>query len=158
MSNKKQKLMKTVRELRQHLGLTQTEFAKELGQGMSTIQRYEQLVPPRGHALAKMIAMAEKAGRKDIAEVLRTGYAAEVTETVAGKYLQLGARVSYTLPGVIKDLVLLRHNLRNGNESAGTKVKAAIAVIDKVDPVLVELMKILENKATIDSEEKAVSK
>jgi len=155
MSTKKPKLMKMVRDLRQHLGLTQTQFAEELGQGMSTIQRYEQLVPPRGHALAKMIAIAEKAGRKDIAEVLRTGYAAEVTERVAGKYLQLGARASYTLPDVIKELVLLRHNLLNGNDTDRKKVKAAIAVIDKVDPVLVELTKILERSG---NEDEAVAK
>jgi transcriptional regulator with XRE-family HTH domain len=104
MSTKKQKLMKMVRELRQHLGLTQTEFAEKLGQGMSTIQRYEQLVPPRGRALARIITIAEKAGRHDIADGLRGAYADEVTDNTAKAWIQLGAQASYELDSIITDL------------------------------------------------------
>jgi transcriptional regulator with XRE-family HTH domain len=123
MSTKKQKMMKMVRELRQYLGLTQTQFAAELGQGMSTIQRYEQLVPPRGRALAKMIAMAEKAGRKDIAEMLRSGYADEVSDKTAKSWLQLGARAYTELNGTINLIELVTDGLGTGALARGKAVR-----------------------------------
>jgi transcriptional regulator with XRE-family HTH domain len=111
---KKQKSMKMVRELRQHLGLTQTEFASKLGQGMSTIQRYEQLVPPRGRALAKMIALAEKSGRPDIADVLRSAYADEVADNTAKSWLRLGARGYTDINFVISTIDLITDHLAIG--------------------------------------------
>jgi transcriptional regulator with XRE-family HTH domain len=73
--------MEAVRKLREHMGLTQTQFAGILGRGMSTIQRWEQVVPPRGPALAKLARAANEAGRPDIASVFDCALGAELGET-----------------------------------------------------------------------------
>jgi DNA-binding transcriptional regulator YiaG len=56
---------KGVRELRQHLGLTQGEMARELGTRQQTISEWERGVyRPRGTSCTVLNIIAERAGFK----------------------------------------------------------------------------------------------
>ena len=56
---------KGVRELRQHLGLTQGEMARELGTRQQTISEWERGVyQPRGTSCTVLNIIAERAGFK----------------------------------------------------------------------------------------------
>ena len=64
---------------------------------------------------------------------------------VAGKFTQLGALASYTIPGIQSDLALLAHNLEYGSGTAKAKVDAAIqklkAVVAAMDKLNIYLPK-----------------
>ena len=58
--------------------MTQTELATELGRGMSTIQRWEQVVPPRGRALADLAKLARSRGEVSLAKLFETALSEEM--------------------------------------------------------------------------------
>ena len=74
----KQALMTAVRQLRECLRMTQTQFAAELGRGMSTLQRWEQVVPPRGRALADLANLARSRATKDLAGIFERALSEEM--------------------------------------------------------------------------------
>ena len=57
----------TVRNMRLDLGDTQTEFAARLGCTLCTVQRYENLVPPKGAMLKRLETLAKKDSRLEYA-------------------------------------------------------------------------------------------
>jgi hypothetical protein len=75
-------LRKAVREFRESLGseYTQTKLALLLGAGMSTVQRYEQLVPPRGWALARYAEVAGQLEKPKYANIFRSALADELIQ------------------------------------------------------------------------------
>ncbi len=64
-----QELKRAVRDLRTRLKLTQTEFGGRLGKGLATIQRYENLVPPKGRVLGRLRHLAQVHNHLDLAEL-----------------------------------------------------------------------------------------
>ena len=72
------KVMQAVRDLRSQLGRTQTQFAEMINVGMSTVQRYEQLVPPKGRILVRLMELAEQHGYVTEARVFANALAEEL--------------------------------------------------------------------------------
>ncbi len=70
--------MTAVKQLRDALGLTQTEFAQKLGRGLSTVQRWERDVPPRDEALLPLVYLAHSSGHEEIARSLRSMLSTEL--------------------------------------------------------------------------------
>jgi transcriptional regulator with XRE-family HTH domain len=70
--------MAAVRQLRECLGMTQAQLAAELGRGMSTIQRWEQVAPPRGRALADLANLARSRGKDKLPGLFETTLSEEM--------------------------------------------------------------------------------
>lgn len=66
-----------VRNLRDSLELTQTQFAQELGMSLPTIQRWEGVVPPAGEALVALAQLAERYGKGDLHNLFLATFAKE---------------------------------------------------------------------------------
>lgn len=63
-------LAKAARELREHLGLTQIDFAKRLKVGLSTVQRIEdESRGPTWENLKQLLGIAMDAGRRDLVQL-----------------------------------------------------------------------------------------
>jgi hypothetical protein len=68
-----QKIMQAIRNLREHMDLTQTEFAGQVfKKTLPTQQRYETVKPPIGKYLAVLVKVARDHGRADLAEIFKT--------------------------------------------------------------------------------------
>jgi hypothetical protein len=76
MSSENLKVM--VRELREGLGKTQTEFGALIGKGLATVQRYETLVAPKGKVLVQLEKLARESGFKECADAFRGALIAEL--------------------------------------------------------------------------------
>lgn len=127
-----------VRNLRLAHGESQQAFAYRMKTAIRTIARYETNRPPKGKALSEFFRVAVEIGNQDLATVFRDALTAEMG--VAGKFTQLGALASYTIPSIQKDLHLLAHNLEYESgtakakvESAIQKLKAVVAAMDKLN-------------------------
>jgi transcriptional regulator with XRE-family HTH domain len=126
-----------VRKLRLAHGESQQAFAYRMKTAIRTIARYETIRPPKGKALSEFCRVAVEIGNQDLATVFRDALTAEMG--VAGKFTQLGALASYTIPIIHMDLNLLAHNLEYGSGTAKAKVEAAI---QKLKEVVAELDKL----------------
>ena len=78
MSSEKTAVMDAVRRLREALGLTQTELARRIRRGMSTVQRWEQLTPPKGEALVRLMELAAENNQLELAELFRDALSREL--------------------------------------------------------------------------------
>jgi hypothetical protein len=58
--------------------VTQAQFAPMIGVGLSTLQRYEQLAPPRGMMLVRFAHAAEDLQRTDYAKIFRRALVSEL--------------------------------------------------------------------------------
>jgi len=76
MSSENLKVM--VRQLREGLGKTQTEFGALIGKGLATVQRYEALVPPKGKVLVALEKLARKNGFTEYADAFKGALIAEL--------------------------------------------------------------------------------
>lgn len=66
------KVMGTIRQLREHMGLSQSDFAREVvDKTIATQQRYESIRPPDGKLLALLARVARTHGRGDLSAILR---------------------------------------------------------------------------------------
>lgn len=126
-----------VRGLRTALGESQQAFAYRMKTAVRTIARYETVRPPKGKALAELMQVAMETGNDELANIFRKALTEEIG--VAGKFTQLGAVASYTIPKVHADLSLLLHNLRNTNVTGAVKVREAIQKLEAVIPELDKL-------------------
>src|SRR5580698_6000449 len=70
--------MESVRKLREVLDLTQPQLAARLDCGMSTVQRWEQVVPPRGIALVQLMKLSDAHGLTDLAQVFQAAISEEL--------------------------------------------------------------------------------
>jgi hypothetical protein len=68
----------TVRQLREGLGRTQTEFGALIEKGLATVQRYETLVPPKGKVLVRLEKLARENGFTEYADAFRGALIAEL--------------------------------------------------------------------------------
>lgn len=102
-----------------------------------TIARYETVRPPKGKALSDLMQVAMETGNEELGNIFRNAFTGEIG--VAGKFTQLGALASCTIPKVHADLALLLHNLRNKNAPAAVKVREAIQTVEAVIPELEKL-------------------
>jgi transcriptional regulator with XRE-family HTH domain len=136
-------ISEAVRSLRVALGDSQQAFAYRMKTAIRTIARYETTRPPKGKALSEFYRVALEVGNQDLATVFRNALTAEMG--VAGKFTQLGALASYTIPIIQKDLLLLAHNLQYGKGTPKARVEAAVpklkAVIDTIDKLNIYLPK-----------------
>ncbi len=126
-----------VRNLRVALGESQQAFAYRMKTAIRTIARYETTRPPKGKALSEFYRVAAEIGDQDLATVFSNALTAEMG--VAGKFTQLGALASYTIPVIQSDLTTLTHNLEYGSGTPKARVEAAIK---KLKPVIVALDKL----------------
>lgn len=76
MSSANLKVM--VRQLREGLGKTQTEFGALIGKGLATVQRYEALVPPKGKVLVGLEKLARENGFMEYADAFKDALIAEL--------------------------------------------------------------------------------
>jgi transcriptional regulator with XRE-family HTH domain len=60
-----------VKSLREESGLSQTSLAIKLGRSTSSIQRYENITPPKRAELAKYVHFARECGKPDVARELK---------------------------------------------------------------------------------------
>ena len=144
MEEKKQKInpiSEAVRSLRVALGDSQQAFAYRMKTAIRTIARYETTRPPKGKALSEFYRVALEVGNQDLATVFRNSLTAEMG--VAGKFTQLGALASYTIPTIQSDLNMVAHNLEYGSgtskariETAVKKLKAISVAMDKLNMYL----------------------
>lgn len=130
-----------VRSLRVALGESQQAFAYRMKTAIRTIARYETTRPPKGKALSEFYRVATENGNQDLAAVFRNALTAEMG--VAGKYTQLGALASHTIPVIQSDLNMLTHHLEYGSgtpkariETAVKKLKAISVAMDKLNMYL----------------------
>ena len=132
-----------VRNLRLAVGESQQAFAYRMKTAIRTIARYETIRPPKGKALSEFFRVAVEIGNQDLAKVFRDALTAEMG--VAGKFTQLGALASYTIPVIQKDLLMLAHNLEYGKGTANARIETAIqklkAVADAMDKLNLYLPK-----------------
>ena len=146
-------ISEAVRSLRVELGESQQAFAYRMKTAIRTIARYETTRPPKGKALSEFYRVANEIGNQDLATVFRNALTAEMG--TAGKYTQLGALASHTIPGIHKDLMLLAHNLEYGKGKPSDKVKMAIEKLKAVVEVMYKLNIDLPNpgEAGVEAEE-----
>ncbi len=67
-----------VKNFRSRLGLSQTEFGRLIGKSLPTVQRYENLVPPRGRVLTDLAELASRRGAADLARIFRQALSDEI--------------------------------------------------------------------------------
>jgi DNA-binding transcriptional regulator YiaG len=79
----RKRLRAAVSELRNRMGLSQTQFGLRLGKALPTIQRWETLRPPKGPALVQLMTLAAGINETSIAEVFRTALSEELAYTVS---------------------------------------------------------------------------
>ena len=77
-------LRPAVRSLRLALKKTQTEFGALIGKTLPTVQRYENLVPPKGSVLTRLANVAHENGLEDYARLFRLALAAEMGQQLGG--------------------------------------------------------------------------
>src|ERR1035437_2865330 len=121
-----------VARLRQSFGESQQEFANRTGLAITTVARYETSRPPQGESLDLFCALARQQGLTEVAETFRNALIAQTG--VTGKFTQLGALASYTIPGIYADLLLLVHDLEYGNGTPKSKIGNAIRTLKTVLP------------------------
>jgi transcriptional regulator with XRE-family HTH domain len=144
----KTELMEAVRKLREQMGLTQTQFAGILGRGMSTIQRWEQVVPPRGPSLAKLARVANEAGRPDIAATFERALAAELGEQ-SGAATPVAMVWVDTLNEIRQDAPAKFDRIIGGMAAAIEQVKGGVKDpirFNRLERLLVLLRRMIENK------------
>jgi transcriptional regulator with XRE-family HTH domain len=74
-----------VKKLRESLGLSQEEFAQKVGVTVRTIARYENDLPPKGAALARLHLFANDAGQTAVAKAFESEMGREQNQRVAQK-------------------------------------------------------------------------
>ena len=74
-----------MRTLRQRLGITQAELAQEMGVSLQTVVRYENKMPPKGPALARLRVFSEESGHPDLAKVFESEIREEGNQRIARK-------------------------------------------------------------------------
>jgi transcriptional regulator with XRE-family HTH domain len=79
------KIQDAVRELRNRLGWTQEDLARNLGLTLRTVVRYENDLPPRGPALGRLYAIASEKGHEDLAKLFDAERGKETNKRVAMK-------------------------------------------------------------------------
>src|ERR1035437_96317 len=121
-----------VARLRQSFGESQQEFANRTGLAITTVARYETSRPPQGESLDLFCALARQQGLTEVAETFRNALIAQTG--VTGKFTQLGALASYTIPGAHADLAVLLNHLEYGGGTAEEKIIEAISRLKRVLP------------------------
>src|ERR1019366_4756645 len=104
----KQIVMDAVKKLRAALVLTQTQLATKIGRGMSTIQRWEQLVPPQGEALVQLMTLAATHGQNELAQVFRSFLSEQLGYEVPIIPLKGGAVPEGIIPGEAHTIELVK--------------------------------------------------
>ena len=146
----KDQLMTAVIQLREQLGLTQTDFAARLGRGMSTIQRWERVVPPAGAPLLELAKLAEEIGRPDLTSIFARAIEADIGLSanqmpVSAEEGRLVERVlllfrNRHLPSVSAKLKKIDHYLSEGWDEISAADSSGKAVIT-ADPKVRDAMK-----------------
>lgn len=70
--------MRSVKELRTRLRLSQTAFGQKIGKGLTSVLRYETVRPPRGIVLHRLQKLSEERNFEDLAAIFRHELAQDV--------------------------------------------------------------------------------
>ena len=73
--------------------LSQTEFGRLIGKSLNTVQRYEQLVPPRGRVLIELSALALSRRRPEHARIFSQALENEFGVPLHGKFLEFSRAI-----------------------------------------------------------------
>ena len=133
----KDPLCDAVRKLRTALGESQQAFAYRMKTAIRTIARYEASTPPKGKALAELFWVAADTGNAELANVFRGALVGEIG--VVGKFTQLGALASHTIPGIHADLALMLNDFKNGSDDPEVKIANAIERLERIVPEMDKL-------------------
>jgi transcriptional regulator with XRE-family HTH domain len=149
-SKPKSSVSDAVRALRAALDESQQSFAYRMKTAIRTIARYETVRPPKGKALAELYRVAEETGNAELADIFRDALTAEIG--VAGKFTELGALASHTIPGIHASLAVLLNHLEYGSASPENKIAEAIqqlkTVISEMDKLNLFLPQPTDDKET----------
>jgi len=123
-------LCDAVRKLRTALGESQQAFAYRMKTAIRTIARYEASTPPKGKALAELFWVAAD----------------------TGKFTQLGALASHTVPGIHADLAVMLNDFKNGSDAPEVKIAKAIERLERIVPEMDKLNFYLPKPAAKETE------
>jgi transcriptional regulator with XRE-family HTH domain len=59
-----------IREIREYTGMNQSDFAREIGRSIQSLQNYERGAPPRADVIDKLRRLAIAHGREDLAAAM----------------------------------------------------------------------------------------
>jgi DNA-binding transcriptional regulator YiaG len=145
----KDPLCEAVRKLRTALGESQQAFAYRMKTAIRTVARYETTTPPRGKALAELFWVATDTRNPELANVFRGALVGEIG--VVGKFTQLGALASYTVPGIHADLAVMLNDFKYGSGAPETKIAKAIEKLERIVPEMDKLNLYLPKPATAEA-------
>ena len=133
----KNPLCDAVRKLRIALGESQQAFAYRMKTAIRTVARYETTTPPKGKALAERFWVAADTGNTELANVFRGALVGEIG--VVGKFTQLGALASHTVPGIHADLAVMLNDFKYGSDTPEIKIAKAIEKLERIVPEMDKL-------------------
>jgi len=133
----KNPLCDAVRKLRIALGESQQAFAYRMKTAIRTVARYETTTPPKGKALAELFWVAADTGNTELANVFRGALVGEIG--VVGKFTQLGALASHTVPGIHADLAVMLNDFKYGSDTPEIKIAKAIEKLERIVPEMDKL-------------------
>ena len=145
----KDPLCDAVRNLRTALGESQQAFAYRMKTAIRTIARYETSTAPKGKALAELFWVAADTGNAELANVFRGALVGEIG--VVGKFTQLGALASRTVPGIHSDLAVMLNDFKNGSDSPEIKIAKAIETLERIVPEMDNLNLYLPKPAELEA-------
>lgn len=149
-TKKTKDLCEAVRKLRTALGESQQAFAYRMKTAIRTVARYETSTPPKGKALAELFWVASDTGNADLANVFRAALVGEIG--VVGKFTQLGALASHTVPGIHADLALMLNDFKNGSDAPDAKIAKAIEKLERIVPEMDKLNVYLPKRSGADAD------
>ena len=146
----KDPLCDAVRKLRTALGESQQAFAYRMKTAIRTIARYEASTPPKGKALAELFWVAADTRNAELANVFRGALVGEIG--VVGKFTQLAALASHTVPGIHADLSVMLNEFKNGRDAPEVKIAKAIERLERIVPEMDKLNLYLPKPAAKETE------
>lgn len=144
----KDPLCETVRKLRTALGESQQAFAYRMKTAIRTVARYETSTRPKGKALAELFWVAADTGNAELANVFRGALVGEIG--VVGKFTQLGALASHTVPGIHADLAVMLNDFKYGSDAPEIKIAKAIERLERIVPEMDKLNLYLPKPAELE--------
>ena len=125
--------------------MTQTQLATELGRGMSTIQRWEQVVPPRGRALADLAKLARSRGEVSLARLFETALSEEMgadnpADKIIARACEIAIRNRLLVPASWKKAVKCLSSVIEGViQKKKTGDAAVTSTLEELESALIEI-------------------
>ncbi len=139
--------MEAVKALRAATKLNQVAFAASIGRSYPTVQRYENIRPPKGAALKPLIALAESQQRSDLQRIFQRYLiesAGDVSAEIESAMQNLERR---RVSDVIPELSYLSNGteeqVRDAMRAIGAWAACMTDYPGEIKPILAEILKVL---------------